>query len=325
MMPEIVTLGEAMLRLSPPGTARFEQVTQLDVVVGGSEQSVAVGLARLGRDVAFVTKLPKNPLGRLIYSRTREQGVDVRYVAWGEERAGLYFYEQGLAPRPSQVIYDRSRSAACALQAKDVDWAAALAGCRLFHTSGITAALSASCLTTVEHALVRARKLGIPTSFDLNYRSRLWDEATAAKVYRRLLPRCTVLFASAPALATFFDLTGSPQEAAQACRAEFGCAVVVLTDRTEEGGLRGSMRALAVGEQTAESASLDFDIVDRLGAGDAFAAGFLDGYLGGDLQRAVNQGTAMAAFKHTIPGEFCLIDRAELDGFLAHGTRQVVR
>ncbi len=324
-MSEVVTLGEAMLRLSPPGSARLEQATQLDVVIGGSEQSVAVGLARLGRDVSFVTKLPANPLGRLIYNRTREQGVDVRHVAWGEERAGIYFYEQGTTPRPSQVIYDRARSAACALQAKDIDWSAALTNCRLVHTSGITAALSASCLTTVEHVLTRARKAGIATSFDLNYRSRLWSEEVAAKVYRRLLPRCTVLFASATALATFFGIGGSPAEAAQTCRLEFGCHVVVLTERTEDGGLRGTMRALAVGEQTVESQTVGFEIIDRLGAGDAFAAGFLDGYLSGDLQRAINQGTAMAALKHTIPGEFCLVDRAELDEFLAHGTRQVLR
>lgn len=324
-MSEVVTLGEAMLRLSPPGNARLEQATQLDIVVGGSEQSVAVGLARLGRDVSFVTRLPDSPLGRLIYNRTREQGVDVRHVVWSEERAGLYFYEQGLAPRPSQVIYDRARSAACALQAKSVDWSAALANGRLLHTSGITAALSATCLTTVEHALARARKQGVATSFDLNYRSRLWSEEVAARVYRRLLPRCTILFASAPALATFFGFTGSPQEAARACRQEFGCEIVVLTERTEDGGLRGSMRALAIGEQTVESPTMPFEIVDRLGAGDAFAAGFLDGYLNGDLQQAVDQGAAMAAFKHTIPGEFCLIDRAELAQLLTHRARQVVR
>ena len=324
-MAEVVTLGEAMLRLSPPGAARLEQATTLDVVVGGSEQSVAAGLARLGRGVSFVTKLPRNPLGRLILNKTREQGIDTAHVAWGDERAGLYFYEQGAAPRPAQVVYDRARSAASTLLAKEVDWAAAFADCRLFHTSGITAALSPSCLTTVEHALVRARRQGIATSFDLNYRSRLWSEEAAARAYRRLLPRCTLLFASAPALSTFFDLGGEPEEAARRCREQFGCAVVVLTDRHEEGSRRGSMRALAVGEAVTQSACLDFEIVDRLGAGDAFAAGFLDGYLDGDLQRAVDQGVAMAALKHTIPGEFCLLDRAELLQFLATGGRQVLR
>jgi len=322
---EVVTLGEAMLRLSPPGSARFEQATSFDVVVGGSEQSVAAGLARLGRSVSFVTKLPNNPLGRLILNRTREQGIEVRHVAWGDERAGVYFYEQGASPRPSQVVYDRAHSSASHLQPKDVDWTEALNGCRVFHTCGITAALSKSCFATVEHALTRARRCAVTTSFDLNYRSRLWTEEAAARAYERLLPRCDVLFASASALQTFFGLGGAPEQAAEECRRRFGCSVVVLTDRTDFGARRGSVRALAVGNEIVASDDVEFEAVDRLGAGDAFAAGFLDGYLDDDLPRAVAQGNAMAALKHTIPGEFCLITREELQESLRGGGRQVVR
>jgi 2-dehydro-3-deoxygluconokinase len=324
-MAEVVALGEAMLRLSPPGGARFEQATSFEVVVGGSEQSVAAGLARLGRGVSFVTKLPNNPLGRLILNRTREQGVDIRHVAWGDERAGVYFYEQGVSPRPSQVVYDRAHSSASYLQPRDVDWTEALAGCRLFHTSGITAALSKSCFATVEHVLTRARRAGVTTSFDLNYRSRLWSEEAAARAYERLLPRCDLLFASAPALQTFFGLGGAPEQAAQECRQRFGCSVVVLTDRTEYGARRGCVRALAVGDEVVSSGDVEFEVVDRLGAGDAFAAGFLDGYLDGDLARAVAQGNLMAALKHTIPGEFCLVTREELQAGLQGQGRQVLR
>ena len=324
-MPEVVTLGEAMLRLSPRSAARLEQATRFDVVVGGSEQSVAVGLANLDREAGFITKLPNNPLGRLIRNRTREQGVDVSHVVWSDARAGLYFYEQGAAPRPSSVLYDRAGSAASTLQPADVDWDAAFAGCRLFHTSGITAALSASCFATVEHALSEARRLSAATSFDLNYRSRLWSVETAARAYQRLAPLCAVLFASADALMTFFRMSGTPREMAQQCRDQYGCDAVVLTERQELGAASGSLRALAVAAETVEGDEIGFEIVDRLGAGDAFAAGFLDGYLDGDLPRAIAQGTAMAALKHTIPGEFCLVTRQELRQAMAGDARQVVR
>ncbi|MCL4544580.1 MAG: sugar kinase [Chloroflexi bacterium] len=325
-MVEVVALGEAMLRLSPPGYGRLESATRFEVVVGGSELNVAAALAHLGRSVDFVTKLPTSPLGRLVASTAREHGVQVEHTVWSSERLGLYFYEQGLAPRPSQVVYDRAGSAASTLHPRDVPWEAVLAACRIFHTSGITAALSAESLATVEHALRVARSQGITTTFDLNYRSRLWSASQATQAYERLLPHCSVVFASAGALETFFHLRGSPEAAAEELCRRFGVEWTVLTERSEDGGLRGSIAALASGRAgTYRSQLISFEIADRLGGGDAFAAGFIDGLLTNDLHLALNQGATLAALKHTIPGEFCTITREELSEFLAHGARQVLR
>ncbi len=324
-MAEVVTLGETMIRLSPPGNARLEQASSFDVVIGGSEQSVAAGLAYLGREVAFVTRLPHGPLGRLALNKTREVGIDVSHTVYGDERLGLYFYEQGVTPRPSQVVYDRALSATAALRPWDVDWPSTFQQCRLFHTSGITAALSETCMATVEHALTEARRHGVTTSFDLNYRSRLWSLADAAAAFRRVAPLTNVLFASSEALATFFDAHGTPEAAARAVQRAYGCDVVVLTERIEEGAGRGKLSALAVAQETIHGDMVTFEVVDRLGAGDTFVAGFLDGYLDGNLDKAIAQGTVLSALKHTMPGEFCLVTRQELQLALAGTSRQVIR
>src|SRR5437660_1919140 len=142
---DVVTLGEAMLRLSPPNFRRLEQSTSLDVNIGGAELSVAVGVARLGLDSAWVTKLPKNPLGRLIVNKGRELGVDTSHVIWTDDgRVGIYYLEFGSAPRASNVVYDRKYSAASTLRAGEIDWSF-LKNVKLLHTTGITPALSPSC------------------------------------------------------------------------------------------------------------------------------------------------------------------------------------
>ncbi|MCL5947511.1 MAG: sugar kinase, partial [Chloroflexi bacterium] len=168
-MVDVVTLGEAMLRLSPPGHERLETATSFNVVVGGSELNVAVALAHLGRSVQFLTKLPRSPLGRLVIHRSHEHGVGTDFTVWSDDRLGLYFYEAGLTPRPSQVFYDRAESAASRLTATEIDWSTAFQHARIFHTSGITAALSPASFQTVKVSLQAARELDLLCIFDLNY------------------------------------------------------------------------------------------------------------------------------------------------------------
>ena len=146
-MSDVVTFGEAMVRLSPPNFRRLEQTNTLDVLVGGAELNTAVGLARLGHSTSWVSRLTDNPLGRLVANRAREAGVSTEHVLWtNEDRVGIYFLEFGAAPRASSVLYDRKGAAIAAIRPGMVDWAKVFAGARWFHVTGITPALSASAM-----------------------------------------------------------------------------------------------------------------------------------------------------------------------------------
>jgi len=323
---DVVTLGEAMLRLSPPRYERLEQAATLQVVVGGSELSVAANLSRLGASTRWITALPSSPLGRMVANAARAQGVDASCIRWTQEgRVGVYYYEEGAAPRPSQVIYDRKGSACSLLRPGDVAWDAVLQGARIFHTCGITPALSAGCRDLTIEALQSAKSLGIVTSFDLNYRSRLWSIDEASRCYREAAPSVDVLFASAPALATFFGYEGSPETAARRVIDTFGTRVVVLTERIEAGMRGATVTSMAVTDRVYLGRSWDVEIVDRLGAGDAYDAGFLCGFLQGDMEKAVAYAGAMAALQQTTPGEFAWVTEHDVQEALAGGAGQVRR
>src|SRR6516165_12201078 len=167
---DVITFGEAMVRLSPPNFRRLEQSRSLDVFVGGAELNTAVGLARLGRSAAWVSRLTRNPLGRLIANHAREAGVGTEHVVWTpDDRVGVYFLEFGAAPRASSVLYDRRGAAIAAIRPGMVSWAKVLAGAKWFHVTGITPALSASAADTTREAMAAARSAGVQTSIDLNY------------------------------------------------------------------------------------------------------------------------------------------------------------
>src|SRR5713101_3871007 len=181
MSYDVITFGEAMIRLSPPNFLRLEQAHSLDLKVGGAELNTAVGLARLGRSAAWISRLTDNPLGRLIANRAREAGVATEHVVWtSDDRVGLYFLEFGAAPRASSVLYDRKGAAIAAIQPGTVDWRAVFTGARWFHVTGITPALSAGAAETTREALQAARAASVRTSIDLNYRAKLWSQADAA-------------------------------------------------------------------------------------------------------------------------------------------------
>ena len=187
-MADVLALGEAMVRLTPPDSLRLEQTVTLNVDVGGAELNVLVGLSRLGVGTAWLSKLPDNALGHLIAGRARAAGVDTSPVRWtAEGRAGLYFLELSAAPRPSQILYDRRNSEMTTLTPEEID-PATFAGARRFHVSGITPALSLSCLDATLAALTVARNAGCAVSFDPNYRARLWTVEEARAAYARILP-----------------------------------------------------------------------------------------------------------------------------------------
>jgi 2-dehydro-3-deoxygluconokinase len=325
MSVDVVTFGEVMVRLAPPHFQRLEQARSLDLEVGGAELNTAVGLVRLGRAAAWVSRLPDNPLGKLVANRVREAGVSDRHVHYAADgRCGLYFLEFGAAPRASSILYDRKDSAISRVTADTFDWPAILSGSRWFHVSGITAALSPGAAAAVGAALKAARAAGIGTSIDLNYRAKLWSREDAARVMGGFLEHCDLLIASEADAEFLFGITGADFPAvAEGLVKRFGVKAVAGTRR--EAPLVWRNRFAAVGYADGklyESAWYEVEIVDRLGAGDALAAGLIHGMLDGDLGKGVVYGGAMGALKHTIPGDLPWINPDEIEAAVqGHGLR----
>jgi 2-dehydro-3-deoxygluconokinase len=322
---DLVTFGEAMVRLTPPGVQRLEQAASLDIHVGGSELNVAVLAARLGVASRWVSRLPDNALGRMIANRAREQGVDV-HVEWtAGGRAGLYFVERGATPRVSSVLYDRAGSAISQVTPGSIDWAALLAGARWFHVSGITPALGGAAATVAAESLAVARRAGLTVSYDLNYRGKLWSAQQARAVQEPLMQHVDVLITTDQDARLVFGLgaesTNAPAELARTLKQRFGTGAVAIT--LSEHPLAA---VVAADGQEHTAPRYEIDVVDRIGAGDAFSGGLIVSRLekrGWD--DALRFATATAALKHTIPGDFCLVTRNEVDRLLGGASRRVSR
>jgi 2-dehydro-3-deoxygluconokinase len=313
-MLEVVTLGEAMIRLSPPSYKRLEQATTLDLNIGGAELSVAVGVSRLGVSSSWVTKVPTGPLGRLIVNKARELNVDVSHVVWSDEgRAGVYYLEFGAAPRASSVIYDRKYSAASTLKPGEIDWSF-LKGVSLFHTTGITPALSTTCRDATLEAIDSAKKTGCKVSLDVNYRAKLWSAKEAEATLTPMAENTDILITTDEDALRVWNMKGSPEEIITALKDKFQIPVVAITIREVVTVLRNRWSSMVIADKIYKSKRVyDVEIVDRLGAGDSFAAGFIYGHLKGDLQMGVDYGDAMAAFKHSIPGDCNYMSKDEIE------------
>lgn len=305
-MHDVVTLGEAMLRLSaPPGWA-LENAAQFHVHVGGAEANVAITLARLGLRAGWISRLVDDPLGRRIAGAIRGQGVDISTVSWTTEgRTGLYFLEPGVPPRPGRVIYDRRGSAMAGLLPDEVDWAY-VRNARCIHLTGITPALSETCLAVTARALREARDAGIPISFDVNYRASLWSPAQAAQALAGLLPGVSLLLCSARDASRVFDTPTDGEGAARELARLFRAPLVVLT-LGEEGAL-----AWQDGQILRQPAYRGAPL-DPVGRGDAFAAGVLAGYLAGNLPMGLRFGAALAMVCQTYLGDVGWFPRADLE------------
>jgi 2-dehydro-3-deoxygluconokinase len=317
-MNDFITFGETMLRLSPAGFARLEGSSALSMTIGGSESNVAVNMARLGKRSVWFSRLADNPLGHTALNQIREHGVDVSQVVWdSEHRMGLYFVEFGQSPRGIQVWYDRQHSAASHMTPADLPLEA-IAGARWLHCTGITPALSTSCHEAVTLAIAHARQAGVRVSFDVNYRARLWDAPTAAAALAPLCQQADVVFI---ARRDAVKLWGAPQEAAD-CAAAMQQAwggTIVVSD-----GERGAV--ITDGAVLARQPSVPTAIVDRLGAGDALAAGVLCRLLeDAALEDALRFGLALAALALSVPGDIARVSRAEVEAVLANAVDALKR
>ncbi|MFN8500047.1 MAG: sugar kinase [Anaerolineae bacterium] len=321
-MPEprhdVTGIGEVMLRLSVPVGRRLETTHRLDVAPGGSEGNVAYALARLGRRTAWVSALPTNPLGRIIANHLQGAGVNLDGVVWSSTgRVGTYYVEFSAPPRPIQVVYDRADSCISKLRPDQINWPAFL-NTRVIHISGITPALSPSCRAITEQTIAQARAAGVKVSFDVNYRQKLWTEAKAREVLEPLIRGADLLLCSQIDARRVFECKGTTEE-----------TVMQLVERT---GVRnvvvscGDQGARAWdGAQMLSDQALPVHIVDRLGAGDALAAGVLHGWLNGSLAQGLRYGVVLAALALSQFGDMVDTTPDEVESLVARVTGGVIR
>ena len=310
---DVLTFGESMMRLTPPGFLRIEQTQSFDIWVGGTESNTAVGLARLGMKAAWLSRLPRSPLGRYISNRIAQYGVDVSQVVWADdERLGIYFHEKAQAPRASEIIYDRRDSAISRMKPGDLPDGLFEAGAsQLLHATGITLAISDSARDTVLEAQRRAKAAGWRLSFDTNYRGKLWSGAEAAAGCDPALALADVIFCPLGDYQVMYGPAGA-EEALEALAARYGDTLIVMTM-----GVDGALARTTAGETLRQPAILAGE-VGRIGGGDAFAAGFLYAWLRqDDVAEALKWGVAMSALKYTIPGDLPLVDREEVAALAA--------
>ena len=311
---DVLTFGETMLRFSPPGRQRLEQAAALEAWVAGSESNVAAALRVLGVSATWVSRLPDNPMGRRVVAALRERDVDVSHVIWTppEDRVGVFYAEAAAAPRAPAVVYDRAGSAASFLSSADLP-DDLFDTHRHLHVSGITPALSGACAETVADAIRRARSRGRTVSLDVNYRAKLWSPEAAAVALAPLLDQVDILLCGRDDAARVFGLAGSDEERAGALRARFGARVVALTT-----GGDGAVGCDAEGCRDVPAVPLEAT-TERLGSGDAFAAGFLAASLAGEsLEHALRLGVATATLKRTIPGDMLIATRADVEAIMTH-------
>jgi len=309
-MHDLITLGEVLLRLAVPSPARFESARALDVQIGGAEANVAAACARLGLRTAWISALPDNPWGDRVRRELTGHGVDCVYVKiLPGTRLGVYFLEYGVAPRPVHVLYDRRDSAFSHLTADAIDWEP-VRRARLVHVSGITPALGRQARMLVERIFDEATAV----SFDINYRSTLWAPAEARAFAEAVLPRARFVFLGRTEAHTVFGLDGGAEDILNALARSAPKATIALLQ-----GADGST-VLDGGHVWCPTVRHTVQVVDPIGAGDAYVGGYLWATLGGRTsQEVVNIAATVAALKCSTWGDVALISARDVEDAIAGG------
>ncbi len=330
-MKKVVTFGEIMLRLSPPGMLRFGQARSFDAIYGGGESNVAVSLANYGMPVEFVTRLPANDLGDACLQFLRQYGVDVGHVVRGGERLGIYFLEMGAVQRGSKVVYDRAHSSMATIEPGMIDWTAVFDGADWFHWTGITPAISAGAAAACLEAVQIAKSHGLTVSCDLNYRKNLWKWGKkAGEVMPELVSHCDVAVGNEEDAAQVFGIHAPDTDViagkVEADKYRHVCEALherFPNLRTIAITLRGSISAShntwsgVLWREGTFYTGAQYDIthiVDRVGGGDAFVGGLIYGLRTYDNpQTALEFAIAASCLKHTIFGDFNLVSVGEVE------------
>lgn len=306
---DVTAVGEGQLRYSVPAGVRLEDAQQLDVHVTGTEGNVLGLLARLGRRTGWVSSLPDNPLGRRVGNALHAAGVDLTAVQWAPPgRLATYYVEFAVPPRAAQVYYDRADSSFTRLTRAQIDWDYLL-DTRLLHLSGLTVPLSPSVREILLEAVAQARALGIPVSFDMNYRSRIWSPEEAAAGVRPFINQSDILFYPARDAQLMYGFSAEPQELLRQLATLSGARYVVTSLGPR--GLAGWD-----GEEFHHEPVRNTVVLDRIGAGDAMVAGVLYGWLQGDFAKGLRYGAITAALALSQYGDLVVTSAAELEMLL---------
>jgi len=317
-MPDLVTFGETMLRLSPPGDTPIETADSFDVHAAGAESNVAVAAARLGVDTAWLSKLPNSPPGRRVTGALRRHGVYPAVVWTDEGRQGTYYLESGDQPRGATVVYDRDHAAVRTATPDELP-TDRIESASVFHTTGITPALSETLEATTSDLLALAQEAGATTTFDLNYRSKLWDPAEARETLTDVFPHVDVLVVAERDAETVLGLSGSAAETARTLAREYEFETTVITTGRE------GVVALH-DEEIIEQPAFPAGDAHPVGTGDAFVGGFLAKRLqDGTVADALEYGAAAAALKRTIPGDVAVVTPAAVDRVVAGDDTDIAR
>jgi 2-dehydro-3-deoxygluconokinase len=329
-MPKVVTFGEIMLRLSPPGHERFLQSPAFQATWGGGEANVAVSLALFGLESWYITKLPKHAIGEAAIKALRAEGVRTEGIVRGGGRVGVYYAEAGASQRASTVIYDRAQSAISQMTPDEVDWAAVFEGAAWFHVTGITPALGERGIACTRVAIDAAKAAGARVSIDLNFRKKLWTEAQAQAVMRPMTTGIDVVIANEEDLQSVLgvhveganvmggelDLDGYRDAARRVVR-EFDVKQVAITLRESTSASDNGWSAVLWDEEAGafhHSQRYNVRLVDRIGGGDSFAGGLIYGLVTGRTAEAsLRFAVAASALKQSIPADFNRVTVDEVD------------
>ena len=330
-MAKVVTFGEIMMRLQPPGYKRFIQAQSFEVEYGGGEANVAVSVANYGMQACFVTKLPENPIGDACLAQLRKMNVCTKHIARGGERLGIYFAEKGASQRASNVVYDRAHSSIATASPEDFDWAAIFEGADWFHFTGITPAISDEAAAISLIACKKAKEMGVKISCDLNFRKKLWTSEKAGKVMGELCEYVDVLIANEEDAEKVFgikaaatDITSgelSDEGYKDVCKQlaeRFGFEKVAITLRESISASVNNWAALLYdGGEFYKSKKYTMNVIDRVGGGDSFGGGLIYAILSDySSQDVIEFAVASSCLKHSIEGDMNLVTLAEVKNLM---------
>lgn len=321
---DVLSLGEIMLRLSPPDNERITRGDLLSKQAGGAELNAITGAAMLGLRCGIISKLPANDLGVFIKNRVRLCGVSDDYLVYDNDkdaRLGVYYYENGAYPRKPRIVYDRKNTSINKIEIADYDDSLFQAA-RCFHTSGITLALSDQVRETAIEMIKRFKEQGALISFDVNFRGNLWTGAEAKECIEKILPYVDVFFCSEDTARLTFLKEGDAKSIMKSFTEEYPISLVASTQRIVHSPKRHTFGSIIYSAKEdkfyEEEPYSDIEVIDRIGSGDAYISGVLYGLLSkpGDYRGALEYGNAVSALKNTIPGDLLSTDLKEIQGII---------